>query len=199
MDIVIASNNPHKIEEMRAILSKNIPDIRLLSLSEAGFTGEIEETGKTLEENALIKAKAAASLGFIAVADDTGLEVDALNGEPGVYSARYAGKGHDNDANNEKLLRSLSGVPNDKRSARFVTVIACVFPDSNETISVRGVCEGKILTRLRGKRGFGYDPLFYYPPLQKTFSQMRAEEKNEISHRARAIKAFASEFKKKIG
>lgn len=195
MKIVVASNNKHKIAELEAIIKKYLPKAELLSLSDIGFDKEIIENGKTFEENALIKARTVAKLGYIAVADDSGLEVSALGGKPGVHSARYAGEPCDDRKNNKKLLSSLEGLYGDERSARFVSVIAAVFPDG-KTVMARGECEGEILTSYRGKNGFGYDPLFYYAPMRKTFAEMTDEEKNTISHRARALAAFAEKFVK---
>ena len=193
MEIVIASRNKHKIEELEALLSKYVAGVKLLSLDDVGIVGDIEENGTTFSENALIKARAAASSGKIGVGDDSGLCVNALDGAPGIFSARFAGE-HGNDAaNNEKLLRELSDKSD--RSAAFVCAIACVMPDDRE-ITVEGRAEGTILHSASGNNGFGYDPLFYYPPLDKTFASLSPEEKNGISHRARAVEAFAKELAK---
>lgn len=193
MEIVIASRNKHKIEELEALLSKYVEGVKLLSLDDVGIVGDIEENGTTFSENALIKARAAASSGKIGVGDDSGLCVNALGGAPGIFSARFAGE-HGNDAaNNEKLLRELSDKSD--RSAAFVCAIACVMPDGRE-ITVEGRAEGTILHSASGNNGFGYDPLFYYPPLDKTFASLSPEEKNGISHRARAVEAFAKELAK---
>ena len=193
MEIVIASRNKHKIEELEALLSKYVAGVKLLSLDDVGIVGDIEENGTTFSENALIKARAAASSGKIGVGDDSGLCVNALDGAPGIFSARFAGD-HGNDAaNNEKLLRELSNKSD--RSAAFVCTIACVMPDGRE-ITVEGRAEGTILHSASGQNGFGYDPLFYYPPLDKTFASLSPEEKNGISHRARAVEAFAKELEK---
>ena len=193
MEIVIASRNKHKIEELEALLSKYVAGVKLLSLDDVGIVGDIEENGTTFSENALIKARAAASSGKIGVGDDSGLCVNALDGAPGIFSARFAGE-HGNDAaNNEKLLRDLSDKSD--RSAAFVCAIACVMPDGRE-ITVEGRAEGTILHSASGNNGFGYDPLFYYPPLDKTFASLSPEEKNGISHRARAVEAFAKELAK---
>lgn len=199
LTVLLASGNAHKVAEIRALLSAAFPtrEIELLSLRDIGFVGDIEENGDSFEENARIKAKAIAGRGFITIADDSGLMVDALGGEPGVYSARYAGEPCDNEANNDKLLQRLAAVPAEKRTASFVSVIACIFPDGRE-ISVRGECPGRILFERKGTGGFGYDPLFYYEPLKKTFAQLNADEKNSISHRARAMAAFIEEFRKAI-
>ena len=197
MDIVVASNNKHKIVEIETFLHKYVPDAKVLSLSDIGYTREIAENGKTFEENALIKAKTIAKLGYIAVADDSGLEVDALGGKPGVYSARYAGEPCDDRKNNKKLLAAMDGLYGNERSARFVSVIAGVFPDGRQ-VTARGECPGEMLTEYRGTGGFGYDPLFYYAPLGKTFAEMTADEKNAVSHRSRAMAAFAEKFYKEL-
>ena len=202
MDMILASRNQKKIKELNAILSASIPDIRILSVADIGFEGDIVEDGTTFEENALIKARTAMAAGdnhYPAVADDSGLTVDALDGAPGVYSARYAGGHGDDAANNALLLRNLENVSDEARTAQFVSVIACVFPDGRE-ILVRGEAKGIILRDYRGEGGFGYDPLFLYlpesesEPKNKTFSEMTAEEKNIISHRGRAIRKLADEL-----
>ena len=196
MKIVLASRNRHKIGELQALLAEHIPTVEILSLDDVGIYGEIEEDGESFAENALIKASAAARSGYIGIGDDSGLEVDALGGAPGIYSARYAGE-HGNDAaNNALLLKNLEGVEN--RSARFVCAIACVFPDGSEPISVFGTAEGEIISEYRGEGGFGYDPLFYFPPLDKTFAELTAEEKNKISHRSCAIRLFAEALRERI-
>ena len=192
MEIVIASRNQHKIGELEALLAKYVAGVRLLSLDDVGIEGDIEENGTAFSENALIKARAAASSGKIGVGDDSGLCVNALGGAPGIYSARYAGE-HGNDAlNNEKLLAEMKDVTN--RKAAFVCSIACVFPDSSEPIVTEGRIEGEILHELKGSGGFGYDPLFYVPEIGKTLAQALPEEKNGISHRARALAEFSKEF-----
>ena len=196
MKILIASNNKKKIAELRAILEKDIPDIEMLSLSDVGFFSEIVEDGNTLSENALIKANAPKSE-YITVADDTGLFVDALGGAPGIYTARYAGEECDSDANINKLLASLDGVGEKERTAHFETVIACRFP-SGESFCVTGRCDGTIASERLGDGGFGYDPVFVCKKTGLSFSQMGTDEKNKVSHRAKAIAAFAEEFKKRI-
>ena len=195
MKIVLASRNKHKISELQALLGEYINGVEILSLDDVGIHGEIEENGKSFSENALIKAKAAASSGYIGIGDDSGLEVDALDGAPGIYSARYAGEHGDDSANNTLLLKNLEG--NSDRSARFVCALACVFPDGQDSFCVLGTAEGEILSEYRGKGGFGYDPLFYYPPLDKTFGELSAEEKNKHSHRSDAIKKFAAVLKER--
>ncbi len=199
MKIAVASNNPHKIREIRAIMAKEIgKEVEILSLHDIGYTDDIKENGASFEENALIKAHAAAHLGYISMADDSGLMVDALGGAPGIYSARYAGEPCNDRRNNEKLLTALKEVPDTERSAKFVSAIAIVFPEQNEQFTVRGECRGRILTDYRGDGGFGYDPLFLYEPLNKTFAELTAEEKNNISHRAKAMKEFINLFKNKL-
>lgn len=193
MKIVLASQNKHKISELQALLSKHIPDIEVISLSDAGFEGDIVEDGQTFGENALIKARAAASMGHIGIGDDSGLSVRALGGEPGIYSARYAGEHGNDEANNTKLLSRLSDKSD--RYAEFVCAIACVFPDGREDICVEGRTGGIIIDEYRGKGGFGYDPLFLYEPFDKTFAEMSAEEKNSISHRGKAIELLAQKLK----
>lgn len=194
--IVIASNNKHKIAEIRAILETvfgdALPEVK--SLSEIGYDKEIVEDGTTFEENAAIKAKTIAALGYIAIADDSGLCVDALDGAPGIYSARYAGEEHDDEANNEKLLRGLESVPDEKRTAKFVSVICLAYPDGR-TVTARGECPGKILRTPRGTDGFGYDPLFFYEPAGQTFAELSGPQKNAISHRARSLAAFAEKMR----
>ena len=204
MDMVLASRNPKKIKELNAILSAVIPDIRILSLDDVGFEGDIEENGTTFEENALIKAHTASKAcgyKYPTIADDSGLSVDALGGAPGVYSARYAGGHGDDEANNQLLLKNLAHIPEKERTAQFVSVIACVFPNGHEIV-VKGEAKGLILQEYRGNGGFGYDPLFLYlpesekEPRNKTFSEMTSEEKNVISHRARAIERLAQALTK---
>lgn len=191
---VLASRNRHKISELRALLAQYLKfDFELLSLDDIGFKGEIEENGESFEENSLIKASLPASMGYIGIADDSGLEVDALNGAPGIYSARYAGEPCDNLKNNMKLLSALESVPDDMRKARFVCVMSAVFPDGRK-VSARGEVNGRILRSFAGQNGFGYDPLFYYEPLGKSFAELDAEQKNRISHRHAAIKEFAEKL-----
>lgn len=182
MKLVIASNNAHKIAEIKAILSGKFEEI--LSLSEAGISVDPEENGATFAENALIKARACYELAKCpCLADDSGLEVYSLDGAPGVYSARYAGEPCDDGKNNQKLLSALSG--GRPREARFVSVVALV--DGQEEITAEGVHEGVIINEYRGNNGFGYDPLFYSFELGKTYAEATSEEKNGVSHRARAL------------
>ena len=201
MELVLASRNQGKIREMKAVLAASLPGVTVLSLDDIGFAGEIEETGDTFEENALCKARVPASRGYIGIADDSGLAVDALGGAPGVYSARFAqdedGIGHDDEKNNRKLLRLLSGVEEEKRGAKYVCAIACVTP-SGEEFTVRGEVGGRITEEAAGDGGFGYDPYFFYPPFGKTFAQLTMEEKNGVSHRARALALFAAECGKRF-
>lgn len=186
MKLAIATNNQHKLQEIRAILGDSFEE--LLSLKDLGIDVDIEETGTTLEENALIKARAILALSGIAtLADDTGLMVDALNGAPGVYSARYAGEEHDDAKNRALLLKNLDGVKD--RSAHFATVIALCYPDG-KTLTATGRVDGEILLSERGTEGFGYDSLFFSTELGKTFAEATQAEKNSVSHRGRALRAM---------
>ena len=194
MKVLLASHNKGKIAELQALLCRFCSDVEVVSMSDIGFNEDIVEDGNTFEENALIKARVGASLGYITVADDSGLMVDALGGAPGVYSARYAGEECDNEKNNQKLLSELSGLPIAKRTAKFVSVVACVFPDGRDSIIVRGECPGVIINEYRGDGGFGYDPLFYYPEMKKTYAEMSADEKNTISHRGKAVREIAKQI-----
>ena len=198
MKIVFASGNKHKIEEFGAILRKYIPDIELVSMKDAGIFDDIVEDGATFEENAMIKARAVAKYGYIGVADDSGLTVDALGGAPGIYSARYAGEHGNDKKNNQKLLIDMQGIEN--RTGAFVCTIACAFPEnsSHTDFCVRGECQGVILHEEKGEGGFGYDPLFYVEKCQKTYAELSSDEKNEISHRAVATKLFAEKFVKEL-
>ena len=202
MKIVLASRNRKKIKELQALLSEAFEGIEILSLDDVGIYDEIVEDGETFEENALIKARAAAASGYIGVGDDSGLTVDALGGDPGIYSARYAARcqfagDHDDEGNNQALLQNLADVPPEKRTGAFVCAIACVFPDGRE-LTVRGEARGRILSDYYGNGGFGYDPLFYYEPLAKTFAELSPSEKNAVSHRGLAIRAFAEKLKEFI-
>ncbi len=181
--LVIATTNKGKVKEFRSLLSPSIKEI--LSINDFDNIPKIEETGNTFEENALIKATVVANItGKSAVSDDSGLEVEALGGEPGIYSARYAGQAATDSDNIDKLLKELEGINN--RAARFVCCIALVNSSGMEN-TFTGTCEGEILTARRGEGGFGYDPVFYYPPADKTFAELNLEEKNKYSHRAKAI------------
>lgn len=186
MKLAIATNNQHKLQEIRAILGDSFEE--LLSLKDLGIDVDVEETGSTLEENALIKSRAILSLSGIAtLADDTGLMVDALRGAPGVYSARYAGEEHDDAKNRALLLKNLDGVKD--RSAHFATVIALCYPDG-KTLTASGRVNGEILLSERGTEGFGYDSLFFSTELGKTFAEATQAEKNSVSHRGRALRAM---------
>jgi XTP/dITP diphosphohydrolase len=185
MQLVLATNNPDKIKEIKYLL-EDLP-VTILTKDDFLEFPEVEETGQTLEENALLKAKALAEFcDMPALADDSGLEVDALNGAPGIYSSRYAGENVTYKENYEKLLRELKGVPKAKRTARFRCVIAIDWHDGT-TQTTEGVAEGIIAEDAKGDKGFGYDPVFYYPPKNKRFSEMTAEEKNIVSHRGLAL------------
>ncbi|NLN06194.1 MAG: XTP/dITP diphosphatase [Firmicutes bacterium] len=187
MKLVLATLNPGKIAELKTLLA-GLP-LALVPLAAYPEYSPPEETGRTLEENAALKAEAVARFtGLWALADDSGLEVDALGGRPGVFSARYAGEDADDKKNNAKLLIELAGVAASERTARFRTVIALAHP-GQPTRFAEGVCEGLIALEPRGESGFGYDPLFYYPPAGKTFAEMLPAEKNKISHRAKALQA----------
>lgn len=184
--IITATKNRGKLEEIAQLLSELPYDV--ISMTEAGMTDDIDENGATFEENALIKARAVWKVtGETVLADDSGLEVDHLAGAPGVYSARYGGEGATDADKNIKLLAELSGVPADKRTARFVCAAALIFPDGRELV-VRGTCEGYIADGPAGNNGFGYDPLFYVPAFGLTIAQMDAELKNSISHRGNALR-----------
>ena len=187
MKLILASNNKNKLREFRQIV-KDLP-IELISQKEAGCDFEVEETGTTFEENAFLKASAVTNAtGCTAVADDSGLCVDALNGEPGIYSARY-GLGHEasDTERYQYLLKKLEGIEN--RSARFVCCICCTFPDGRVLKSC-GECEGEILLRPEGNGGFGYDPVFHPLCTEKGMAQLTPEEKNAISHRGNALRKF---------
>ncbi len=184
--IVVASGNKGKLREIAEIFS----GFAVVSMQEAGFAGDIEENGATFEENALIKARAVCrALGSPALADDSGLCVRALGGAPGVHSARYAGIHGDDAANNALLLKNLAGVPAPERDACFESCVALCFPDGRE-VTAAGRTYGHILTEAAGKNGFGYDPLFYSDELQKSFGIATSEEKNAVSHRAKALAAL---------
>ena len=167
---LLATHNANKLVEFRRIfetLKEKIGAYELLSFSDIGFDDEVEETGTTFEENALIKARAGAARGYITIADDSGLAVDALGGAPGIYSARYCGRHGDDEGNNRMLLEQLKGKQD--KTARYVCAIACVFPDGR-SFTVRGTCEGEIIDTPRGNLGFGYDPLFWIPEKGMTFA-----------------------------
>lgn len=188
MKLLLATNNAHKAQEIREILSGSFAEI--MTMREAGIELEVEENGTTFRENAL--KKAVETLAFAAgrfdavLADDSGLCVDALDGAPGVYSARFSGEGHNDAANNAKLIELLRDVPDEQRTARFCCCVALA-RTGMEPIAVQGEVEGTILHASRGENGFGYDPFFYYEPFGKSFAELSAEEKNAVSHRRRAL------------
>ena len=186
MKLVLASKNPKKLKEMREILSHLGVEVCLQS--DVGIDVDVEETGTTFEENSLLKAKAVMEAsGLPAIADDSGLCVDALGGAPGVYSARYGGSELDDAGRYRLLLENLRGQMT--RTAKFVSVITCCFPNG-DVICARGECPGTIAYAPMGEGGFGYDPVFFVPPLKKTFAQLTPEEKNAVSHRGKALAAF---------
>lgn len=192
--VVVASNNAHKIEEIRAILGPVLPGAEFKAMGEIGGLPEPEETGTTFEENAFIKAQTIHDLtGLPTVADDSGLVVDALDGAPGVYSARYAGE-HGNDAaNNAKLLAEMADVPQGRRTARFMSCVA--FVDKGVRVCGIGSCEGTVGFEPKGTNGFGYDPLFWPDDTPgKTMAELEPAEKNAISHRKHAIEALAGQL-----
>ena len=211
-DIVLASNNKKKIAELREML-KLIEDVRVLSLGEINFHDDIIEDGTSFEENSLIKANTPAKLGYIGIADDSGLAVDFLGGAPGIYSARFSGEGATDEKNRQKLLKELDGVPDEDRTARFVCTASIVLPEGTEYVIpeewriseelsaksgipaeramvVRGECHGYLLNEERGEGGFGYDCMFWYPDFGCTFAEVSAEKKLEVSHRGIAMREF---------
>ena len=186
-ELILASNNAHKVEEIKSILE----DYSILTLKDINYTEEIVEDGTTFEENALIKARTICKYsGKTAISDDSGLSVDLLDGRPGVYSARYS-KEQTDEKNIEKVLLELNG---QKSKAKFVSVIAIVKPDGTE-LTFRGECHGEIIFEKRGTNGFGYDPIFYVPSLDKTFAELSAEQKNSISHRKQSLEKFSQYLK----
>ncbi len=194
MKVVLASQNRHKLEEISKITARF--DMELVLQSELGVNIDVEETGTTFEENSLIKARAVMeATGLPALADDSGIAVDALNGEPGVYSARYGGdESLDDWGRLLLLLKNTENVPDGQRQAKFVSVITMVTPEGN-VIQARGEIHGELTREARGQNGFGYDPIFYYPPLGKTTAELSPEEKNQVSHRANALKVFYEKLK----
>ena len=192
IELLIATTNQGKLAEVQSYLRK-LP-LKIISLASLGSWPTVIEDGATFEENALKKARAFAEYsGRITLADDSGLEVDALNGAPGIYSARYAGDECDDAKNNEKLLYDLKDIPEDERNARFVCVLALCAPGASVTRewTVCESCEGRIAFALKGQNGFGYDPLFFYPPWGKTFGEIDRETKATVSHRGKALKKLA--------
>lgn len=190
MKFVLATHNPNKIREMGAILSRF--GVEVVSPRELGITVDVEETGTTFGENAMLKAKAICQLAKLpAIADDSGLCVDALNGAPGVYSARYGGEGLDDRGRYMLLLSSLRGAPT--RAAHFACAVACAFPNG-DTLTAEGRCDGSIAYAPLGEGGFGYDPVFLLPGTGKTFGQLTQEEKSAVSHRGRALREFSEKL-----
>ena len=197
--IIFATGNKDKMREIREIMG-DLP-VEILSRKEAGLAGEAEEDGESFQENAVIKAKYCRSIlqddreNTIIMADDSGLVIDALNGEPGIYSARYMGEDTSYRLKNANLIGRLSGVPEEKRTARFVCAIAAVLPDETVLTAV-GTIEGKIGYEERGKNGFGYDPIFYLPDMSCSTAELPPEEKNKISHRGNALRAMRKQLEK---
>ena len=194
MKVVLASKNQHKLVEISKITEKF--GFELVLQSQLGVDIDVEETGSTFEENSYIKAKAVMeATGLPALADDSGIAVDALNGEPGIYSARY---GFDPTLDDwgrlQLLLKNAKDIPDGQRQAKFVCVITMVTPEG-QTIQARGEIHGQLTREPRGENGFGYDPIFYYPPMGKTTAEMTAEEKNQVSHRANALNVFYNKLK----
>ena len=195
--MIFATENENKMVEIREILG-DLP-LEILSMKQAGIAADIVEDGKTFEENALIKAREVCKLaGEMVMADDSGLEIDYLNGEPGIYSARYMGEDTSYRIKNQNLIDRLQGVPDEQRTARFVCAIAAAFPDGREMV-VRGTIEGRIGYEERGENGFGYDPIFYVPECGCTTGEMSPELKNELSHRGKALRAMRKILEEKYG
>lgn len=196
IEILFATSNAGKAKEVQAMFSDLDVDVK--TLREEGIDVEIEENGQTFAENALIKAKAIAGMtDKIVLADDSGLVVDYLNGEPGIYSARYLGEDTSYDIKNAKILERMEGVPDDQRTARFVCAMAAIMPDG-EVICTEGIMEGLIGYEMKGTNGFGYDPIFYLPEYGMTSSEITPKKKNEISHRGKALRKMQDELKKRI-
>jgi XTP/dITP diphosphohydrolase len=211
MEIVLASRNKKKITEMQALLTELCnTEIKILSLDDIGYEGDIEEDGESFEENAAIKASVPARMGYFGISDDSGLAVDHLNGAPGIFSARYSGEGATDEKNNAKLMAEMEGV--EDRGAAYVSVIAFSAPSDKffgkadeelsaysarkggcdlKTVSFRGECRGELLCEYRGNGGFGYDPMFLVHEYERTFAEITQEEKNKISHRGKALRSFA--------
>ena len=192
--IIFATGNAGKMKEIREILQDM--NMEILSMKEAGIEADIIEDGKTFEENAMIKAKEIAKYtDEIVLADDSGLEIDYLNKEPGIYSARYMGEDTSYDIKNQALIDRLEGVPDEKRTARFVCAIAAALPDGSTEV-VRGTMEGRIGYEITGENGFGYDPIFYLPQYGCTTAQLEPDVKNELSHRGKALRAIKEQLRK---
>jgi XTP/dITP diphosphohydrolase len=189
MKLILATNNAHKMREIFEILGAEFPD--MVTLKQAGLDIDVVEDGDTFQANAIKKAEEVLKVsGYpAALADDSGLIVDALGGAPGVYSARYAGEAHSDADNNAKLMRDMAGVATEQRTCRFASAVALA-REGKETICVMGFAEGILLTEARGSNGFGYDPYFFHPPLGKSFAQLNADEKNTVSHRKHALEAL---------
>ncbi|MBE6541731.1 MAG: non-canonical purine NTP pyrophosphatase [Ruminococcaceae bacterium] len=222
VNIVLSSNNMKKIAELETLFSEKTSNmVKLMSLKEIGFTDEIIEDGLSFEENSIIKASVPAKLGYIGIADDSGLAVDYLDGAPGIYSARYSGEDADDESNRRLLLKNLDGVAECERGAKFVCTASVVLPENSpykvpkewqipdalaekvgisadRVMVVRGECHGVILTSERGEGGFGYDSLFYYPEFDATFAQIPQEKKNTVSHRGIAMREFTEKIVKII-
>ena len=192
--IIFATGNEGKMLEIRRILEDlGVP---VLSMKEAGISADIEENGKSFAENAAIKAKAIMEMtGEIVMADDSGLEIDYLDGAPGIYSARFMGEDTSYDIKNKALIDKLAGVPDEKRTARFVCAIACALPDG-QILESRGTMEGIIGYEIKGENGFGYDPIFYLPECGCTSAEISPEKKNELSHRGKALRAMKEKLEK---
>lgn len=194
--LIFATGNEHKMVEIREILGE-LP-VEILSMKDVGIKADIVENGSTFEENALIKAKEVCKLaGEMVLADDSGLEIDYLNGEPGIYSARYMGEDTSYRIKNQNLIDRLEGVPEEKRTARFVCAIAAAFPDGRSFV-VRGTIEGIIGYEERGTNGFGYDPIFYLPEYGCTTAELDPEKKNELSHRGKALRLMRGIIEQKM-
>lgn len=194
MDIIMATGNSNKVREIREMLEGS--DLNIISMKDAGIDVRIIENGRTFEDNARIKAETVRdACGKIVIADDSGLEIDYLGGEPGIHSARFMGEDTSYDIKNAALLEKLDGVPDEQRSARFICAMAIAYPD-RETAVFRGVFEGRIAYKAAGENGFGYDPIFYLPERGCTSAELLPEEKNAISHRGKALKMAVDELRK---
>ena len=193
MKIIFATKNAGKVKEVKLMLSELNAEI--LTMTEAGIDIDIDENGKTFEDNAIIKAKAVMEAsGCVSISDDSGLEIDYIGKKPGVHSARFMGEETPYEVKNAKILEMLEGVDEKERTARFVSVIAAAFPDG-KVITARGTVEGIIAYEPKGTNGFGYDPIFFYPPFGKTLSEIYVELKNSISHRGKALEAMKEKLK----
>jgi len=187
IDMVVATRNSGKMDEMWKMLSETT--YNPLSLDDVKINEEVEETGVTFRENAILKAKTYGKLcGKLTLADDSGIEVDALGGQPGIYSARYGGEGKDDNDRNELLLKNLSGISEDKLTARFRCVVALWNPIDDTSVTFEGRIEGRITENIRGRNGFGYDPLFFFPEKNKTLAELSIQEKEVVSHRGKAMR-----------